>query len=118
MVPCWLSHLRENWRPSFPRDFRVQYGVPTVGASYFMLDNEVLSILKPGSQFITQQIGGANDNDLNALLGAGEYRYAYWTLKYAVKQLQDAGWHIVDNSMLHCKQASLTIQIDFQEPMQ
>ena len=57
---------------------------------------EVLRVLKPGRRFITQQVGGTNDIDLNALLGAGEFQYAHWTLDYAVRELQEAGWHIVE----------------------
>ena len=57
---------------------------------------EVMRILKPGSRFITQQVGSTNENDLNALMGADEYQFGNWTLDYAVRQLQDAGWHIVE----------------------
>ena len=57
---------------------------------------EVLRVLKPGRRFITQQVGGTNDVELNTLLGAGEFQYAHWTLDYAVRELQEAGWHIVE----------------------
>ena len=30
------------------------------------------------------------------MLGEGEYQYAYWTLEYAVKELEAAGWKIVE----------------------
>ena len=30
------------------------------------------------------------------MLGGGEYQYAYWTLEYAVKELEAAGWKIVE----------------------
>lgn len=55
---------------------------------------EVWRILKPGGQFITQQVGGSNCVELNSLLGAPTYQYANWQLDYAVQELQDAGWHI------------------------
>lgn len=56
---------------------------------------EVLRTLKPGCQFITQQVGGENSKDLNQLLGAPEYtEFAHWNLAYAVKELTDAGFII------------------------
>ncbi|MGH2495395.1 MAG: class I SAM-dependent methyltransferase [Ktedonobacteraceae bacterium] len=57
---------------------------------------EVMRVLKPRHQFITQQVGSTNENDLNALMGAYEYQFTNWTLDYAVKQLQDAGWRIIE----------------------
>jgi SAM-dependent methyltransferase len=57
---------------------------------------EVMRVLKPGSQFITQQVGGKNEDDLNILMESNEYPYAHWTLAYAVKRLQDTGWHTVE----------------------
>ena len=57
---------------------------------------EAMRILKPGHQFITQQVGGSNDVELLQMLGGGEYQYAYWTLDYAVKELEAAGWKIVE----------------------
>jgi len=62
---------------------------------------EVLRVLKPGGWFITQQVGGQNGDDLNALMGAKEYEYITWSLEYAVKQLQDAGWNIVEQKEDH-----------------
>jgi SAM-dependent methyltransferase len=56
---------------------------------------EVWRILKPGSQFITQQVGGSNFIDLTLLFDAPPYQYAHWQLHYALQELQDAGWHIV-----------------------
>ncbi len=57
---------------------------------------EVMRILKSGQQFITQQVGGSNDVELTRLLGGGEYPHAYWILDYAVKELEAAGWRIVE----------------------
>jgi SAM-dependent methyltransferase len=56
---------------------------------------EVWRILKPGGQFITQQVGGSNCTELNSLMGAPPYQYSDWQLDYAVQELQDAGWHII-----------------------
>ena len=60
-----------------------------------------MRVLKPDSQFITQQVGGKNEDDLNILMEANEYPYAHWTLAYAVKQLQDTGWRIVEQREDH-----------------
>jgi SAM-dependent methyltransferase len=57
---------------------------------------EVMRVLKPAGQFITQQVGSTNENDLNALMGADEYQFGNWTLDYAVKQLEETGWHIIE----------------------
>ena len=62
---------------------------------------EVSRILKPGCQFITQQVGGSNNNDLNLLFNAPLYQYASWQLDYAVQELRDAGWHIVTQKEDH-----------------
>jgi len=62
---------------------------------------EVMRVLKPGEQFITQQVGAKNEEDLNALMGADTYQFANWTLAYAVKQLQDAGWRTVEQMEDH-----------------
>jgi len=56
---------------------------------------EVLRILKPGHQFITQQVGSENAANLNALLGATDYPSATWTLERAVRELQEVGLRIV-----------------------
>ena len=62
---------------------------------------EVMRVLKPGHHFITQQVGSTNENDLNALMGAEAYQYKDWTLDFATKQLQDTGWHIVEQREDH-----------------
>lgn len=58
---------------------------------------EVLRVLKPGHRFITQQVGGKNEQNLNALLGAENYQYAHWTLDYAVRELHEAGLRILES---------------------
>lgn len=58
--------------------------------------SEVMRILKPDGCFITQQVGGDNDNDLNRLLGAPPMtEYDHWNLAYAVDELEAAGFEIV-----------------------
>lgn len=59
---------------------------------------ELKRILKPGGHFITQQVGGDNDNDLNRLLGAPvNEEYAHWNLDYACNELEEAGLSILDD---------------------
>lgn len=58
---------------------------------------EVYRVLKPGGSFITQQVGGRNNFELNELLQEKpEFQYSHWTPGWAVKQLTDAGFQIVD----------------------
>jgi SAM-dependent methyltransferase len=57
---------------------------------------EILRILKPGSAFITQQVGGKNCIRLNeALQDHPDMPFALWTLDLAVKQLEGSGLRIV-----------------------
>ena len=49
---------------------------------------ELLRILKPGGTFITQQVGGEQNAELNTMLAAEPYSYAHWTLNYAVQELE------------------------------
>ena len=67
----------------------------------YYVPHEVLRILKPGHQFITQQVGSENLADLNILFDAGEYPYHDWTLKRAVKELQEAGGQVVEQKEEH-----------------
>lgn len=58
---------------------------------------EVFRILRPECQFITQQIGGINDIELNKLLGAKEdFGMTYWNLEYAVNELKKVGFKIIE----------------------
>ena len=58
---------------------------------------ELRRLLKPGGWFVTQQVGGGNDQDLNRLLGGPENpEFAHWTLGYAVNELTKAGLRIVE----------------------
>lgn len=65
---------------------------------------EVRRILKSGHQFITQQVGDQTNRHLHELLDyapkdtfypGAEQKHA-WNLAYAVHELQDAGWCIVE----------------------
>lgn len=58
---------------------------------------EVWRVLRPGGTFITQQVGGEDDLDLNRLLGAdAEHPYAHWTAAYAARELRTAGFEVLD----------------------
>lgn len=58
---------------------------------------ELHRIMKPDGFFITQQVGGRNNFELNQLLQEHpEFMYSYWTLELAVKQLIDAGFQIIE----------------------
>ncbi len=58
---------------------------------------EVHRVLKPNGLFITQQVGGKNNFELNELLqDEPEFQYSYFTLEWATKQLTDAGFQILD----------------------
>ncbi|MFW9923550.1 MAG: class I SAM-dependent methyltransferase [Candidatus Thorarchaeota archaeon] len=60
---------------------------------------EVFRALKSEGLFITQQVGGTNDLDINRLLGAEvsdkTVDYLFWNLSYAVNELKDAGFKII-----------------------
>ncbi|MGB6128640.1 MAG: methyltransferase domain-containing protein [Psychrilyobacter sp.] len=55
---------------------------------------EVMRILKPRGYFITQQVGGLNDIDLNLLLGADNNQYENWNLNKASKSLTSCGFDL------------------------
>jgi SAM-dependent methyltransferase len=63
---------------------------------------EVRRVLKPDGQFITQQFGDEEEADLHARLAATVSPYAFWTLDYAVNELQEAGWQIVEQREAFC----------------
>jgi SAM-dependent methyltransferase len=61
------------------------------------LPAEVYRVLKPGCSFITQQVGGKNEIRLNeALQDEVEFMFSYWTLDYAVRELRQGGFQIID----------------------
>lgn len=60
-------------------------------------DSEVYRIMKPGGTFITQQVGGENERELNRILGEeSQGSFAHWNLKFAVKKLTQQGFIILD----------------------
>ncbi len=59
---------------------------------------EVMRILKNNGLFITQQVGGINDMELNKYLGMNIPRKQKdWTLNNAVKQIKDAGFEVIEH---------------------
>ena len=57
---------------------------------------EVYRVLRPGGRFLTQQVGGTNNIRLNELLqDEVAFEFAFWTPDLAVRQLQAAGFEIV-----------------------
>lgn len=65
---------------------------------------EVLRIIKPGRRFITQQVGDQTNRRLHELLGyapkdtfyPGAEQRHIWNLDYATRELQEAGWRILE----------------------
>ncbi len=59
---------------------------------------EIHRILEPGGVFITQQVGDTHNQMLNRLLGAPakEDKSAGWNLAFAVRQLTQAGFTVID----------------------
>lgn len=56
---------------------------------------EVYRILKAHGVFVTQQVGGMNDYEINQILHAGEPVYHEWNLATAVRELEEAGMRIL-----------------------
>jgi SAM-dependent methyltransferase len=56
---------------------------------------ELKRVIKPGGIFITQQVGGLNDSDINFRLGAKPSQYVDWKLEGAVKSLKAQGFEIL-----------------------
>jgi len=59
-------------------------------------ENEVNRILKKSGIFITQQVGGLNDKEINELLGASEFEHYNWSLKTANALLLKEGLNIIE----------------------
>jgi len=57
---------------------------------------EVKRILKKQGTFITQQVGGLNNKEINELLGAPKYEYYNWNLETAVSKLKETGLKITE----------------------
>jgi len=57
---------------------------------------EVYRVLKPGGTFITQQVGGLDNLELNQILEKGfSFPFFHWSLAEALTGLYDAGFVIV-----------------------
>ena len=60
---------------------------------------EVIRLLKKGGFFITQQVGGTNDLELNRFLGSPinnvTVEYQHWNLAFAINELKETGFHII-----------------------
>jgi len=58
---------------------------------------ELMRILKPGGIFITQQVGGKDNYELNQFLApTNPFPFESWNLESALTQLQLAGFEILD----------------------
>ena len=57
---------------------------------------EIRRILKNNGIFITQQVGGLNDKEINEILEVPASEYSNWNLEYAVNQLRDARLNILE----------------------
>jgi SAM-dependent methyltransferase len=61
------------------------------------LAEEVFRILKTNGVFITQQVGGENNFQINELLQEHpEFKYSHWTLELAISRLVRAGFQILE----------------------
>jgi SAM-dependent methyltransferase len=58
--------------------------------------SELARILKPEGYFITQQVGGMNNIDLNAKLGAAPPSYYDWTLLKTINDLRNKGFKVLE----------------------
>lgn len=70
---------------------------------------EVARILKPGGIFVTQQIGGMNDIDINGSLGHGPPEHFDWCLLKAISELQTQDFNILacDEAIGHTRFADV-----------
>lgn len=57
---------------------------------------EVKRMLKDDGVFITQQVGGLNDREINEMLGADKSEYYNWNLEACENYLANAGMKILD----------------------
>ncbi len=56
---------------------------------------EISRVLEQGGHFITQQVGGLNDLELNLLLQAPECEFSGWNLQVALELLGEQGLEVV-----------------------
>jgi SAM-dependent methyltransferase len=57
---------------------------------------ELRRVLRPGGTFLTQQVGGRDLEELNAVLGAPPHEFHYFDLAYATAELERGGFEILD----------------------
>ncbi|SRR5581483_2459263 len=65
---------------------------------------EIRRVLKPDHLFITQQVGDHTNRRIHELLGRQKQPYTFvgveqkpaWNLDYAVREMREVGWHIVE----------------------
>ncbi|HEY7415371.1 MAG TPA: class I SAM-dependent methyltransferase [Ktedonobacteraceae bacterium] len=57
--------------------------------------SDVYRVLMPGGHFITQQVGGENELGLNQMLGTTKDSFRYLTLAYVTRELEEAGFQII-----------------------
>lgn len=69
---------------------------------------EVLRVLTPGGEFITQQVGGRDLVEVNEVLGGPTHQYHGWRLATAAKQLSAQGFDIT-------WQAEATVPVEFRD---
>ncbi|HET7578483.1 MAG TPA: class I SAM-dependent methyltransferase [Bacillales bacterium] len=68
------------------------------------LPEEIHRVLKPGGTFITQQVGGHDNVELNRWLGANEdFGYADWNLGHACTQQETADFRILKKKKAYPK---------------
>ena len=66
---------------------------------------EVQRILRTGGYFITQQVGGSNNNDLShRLIDDFQPSWPYWDLAYARNEVEQAGMEVLYCDEIHPKQ--------------
>jgi SAM-dependent methyltransferase len=56
---------------------------------------ELRRVLRPGGTYITQQVGGMNDADLNMSLGYPTFEFAAWCLAKAALDLERGGFALL-----------------------
>ena len=60
--------------------------------------DEVLEVLAPAGRFVTQQVGGDNEVEWEAIFGRpGEHAAAGWGRDHAVTQAERAGFEVIDS---------------------